>query len=85
MTVLIEIECVVNSRPLTYLFDEVDEALTPSHLAVGRRLVSDVLNFEAPKEVQQTHESLTARYRYLQTIIDHYWKRFSTFRSDCSF
>ena len=76
-TVLIDIESVVNSRPLTYLYDEVDEALTPSHLAVGRRLVSDVLNFDRPDEVKQTHESLNARYRYFQTIIDHYWKRFS--------
>ena len=28
-------------------------------------------------EVKQTTESVNARYRYLQTIIDHYWKRFS--------
>ena len=76
-TVLIDIESVLNSRPLTYLYDEVDEALTPSHLAVGRRLVSDVLNFDRPDEVKQTPESLNARYRYFQTIIDHYWKRFS--------
>ena len=45
-TVLVEIECIIYSRPLTYQFDEVDEALTPSHLAVGRRLVSDILKFE---------------------------------------
>ena len=76
-TVLIEIESVVNSRPLTYLYDEVDEALTPSHLAIGRRLVSDVLRNDPPVEVKQTTESVNARYRYLQTIIDHYWKRFS--------
>ena len=32
--VLVDIESVVNSRALTYLYDEVDEALTPSHLAI---------------------------------------------------
>ena len=76
-TVLIEIESVVNCRPLTYLFeDEAEEALTPSHLALGRRLVSEVPKAN-PTNVDQTRESLTARYRYHQTIIDHYWKRFS--------
>lgn len=76
-TVLVEIESVINSRPLTYLFeDEAEEALTPSHLAIGRRLVSPVSRVEQ-SEVQQSHESLTGRYRYLQKIIEHYWKRFS--------
>ena len=39
---LIEVEAAVNSRPLTYLSDEVDEPtpLTPSHLVSGRRLTT---------------------------------------------
>ena len=41
-TVLTEIEStvIVNSRPLTYLYDDLEEALTPSHLIYGRKLVS---------------------------------------------
>jgi len=31
---------VLNSRPLTYVYDEIDEILTPSHLVLGRRLMS---------------------------------------------
>jgi len=36
-SVLIETEGVLNSRPLTYVYDELTEApLTPSHLVIGR-------------------------------------------------
>ena len=40
-TLLYEIEAVVNSRPITYLYDRVDEgeAITPSHLVTGKSLV----------------------------------------------
>ena len=35
-TILVEVEAVLNSRPLTYLYsDDVEEPLTPSHLVIG--------------------------------------------------
>jgi hypothetical protein len=39
-TVLTEVEAVLNSRPLTYVYNEVDELqpLTPAHFLVGKRL-----------------------------------------------
>ena len=41
LTTLVEVEGTLNSRPLTYGYDEVgSEPLTPSHLMVGRRLMS---------------------------------------------
>jgi len=41
LTVLTEVECILNSRPLTYLYpDDLEEPLTPSHLISGRRLLS---------------------------------------------
>ena len=41
LTVIIEIECVLSLRPLTYVDSEdMDEPLTPSHLVTGRRLLS---------------------------------------------
>ena len=37
-TLLKEIESVINSRPITYLYDDdVSEPLTPSHLLIGKR------------------------------------------------
>ena len=39
LTVLIEVEGVINSRALTYVYPEVtEEPLTPSHLVIGRSL-----------------------------------------------
>ena len=41
LTVIIEIECLLNSRPLTYVNSEdIEEPLTPSHLVTWRRLLS---------------------------------------------
>ena len=39
-TVLIDVEAVLNSRPLTYLYaNDTDTPITPSHLFCGRRLL----------------------------------------------
>ena len=41
MTAVIEVEAILNSRPLSNVsVDDLDEPLTPSHLLVGRRLLS---------------------------------------------
>ena len=38
-TILIEVENVINSRPLTYIsYDDIVEALTPYHLLFGRNI-----------------------------------------------
>jgi hypothetical protein len=38
LTTLVEVEGTLNSRPLTYIYDEVEnDVLTPNHLIFGRR------------------------------------------------
>ena len=51
-TLLKEISSVINSRPITYIYeDEVEEPLTPSHLLIGKRSTqlppADVKTYDA--------------------------------------
>ena len=60
---------------MTYLYEEADEALTPSLLAIGRSLLNKSINYDETTEYSQG--LLCNRFRYLQSVIQHYWKRFS--------
>ncbi|KAL9975369.1 hypothetical protein ACROYT_G012524 [Oculina patagonica] len=69
-TVLIETEGVLNSRPLTYVYDELSEGpLTPSHLVIGRRLLDQSPVVTAPMN------TLARRERYLNNLLDHFRNR----------
>ena len=62
-TLLVEVESIINSRPLTYVQDDQDGtnySLTPSHLIYGRRITTspNATHFE----VVSTHDSLTHRF-----------------------
>ena len=75
-TVLTEVECVLNSRPLTYLYDEVGgEVLTPSHLLTGRRLSTLCSDVPSNCKVDNTQYSLHKRYMYLMRLLSHFWNR----------
>ncbi|GFX67567.1 integrase catalytic domain-containing protein [Trichonephila clavipes] len=67
-TLLIEIEGVLNSRPLTYIFSEFNESepLTPSHMILGRRVNSLLhvsLNFDSNLSNRKV---LIKRFNYLE-------------------
>ena len=78
-----EIEAIVNSRPLSYVHpDDLEQPLTPSHLIVGRRLLSlpDHLTHLEPLEDEDfelNRESLQRRTKHLNNVINHFWKRWS--------
>ena len=72
--VLVEIEGVLNSRPLTYVFDEMNEPLTPSQLSIGRRILSTSTD-TAQRPVQADLAALTRRARFLQQTLNHFWNR----------
>ena len=53
MTLVTEIEAVLNSRPLTFVFTEdIEKPLTPSHLVCGYRVLSlpDILFNEGDED-----------------------------------
>ena len=75
-TVLVEIENVINSRPLTYIYyDEegVNYPLTPSQLINGRNLA--MLPNDGHYEIVSTHESLSKRARYHRKVLSHFIKK----------
>ncbi|GFV96204.1 integrase catalytic domain-containing protein [Trichonephila clavipes] len=78
-TLLIEIEGVLNSRPLTYIFSEFNEPepLTPSHMILGRRVNSlppARLNFDSNLSNRKV---LIKRFNYRERLLNMFWTKLS--------
>ena len=80
LTSVTEVEMIINSRPLTYIAaSDIEEPLTPSHLILGKRLMTmpDFLVLQDPEEFNpdSSRPMLTKRLRYLSTLLEHFWSR----------
>ena len=64
-TVLTEVENILNCRPLTYLYDELETALTPSHLLYGYRMSSLSEGIDPVFDNDDVQDKLTKRFLYL--------------------
>ena len=79
LTAVTEVEMILNSRPLSYISTEdIEEPLTPSHLLVGRRVLS--LPDPAHSQIEDddleiSGNRLTKRMRYLNRTLNHFWRR----------
>lgn len=75
LTVLTEVECVLNSRPLTYLYtDDLEEPLTPSHLIVGHRLLSLPVS-QTARDPTSTKATVARRAVYLNQLLRRFWNQ----------
>ena len=71
LTVLKEIENIINNRPLIYMYDDVNQVLlTPNKLIFWRNLETVALNDKIEVETK-----LAKRAKYTSTILEHWWKR----------
>ena len=75
-TVLSEVKNTLNSRPLTYLYDELGEALTPSHLLHGHRFspLSEGIDPDSNLD-DDNNDNLSKRFLYLTKKLSHFWNR----------
>ena len=82
-TAIIEVEMILNSRPIYVSTEDQEEPLTPSHLMVGRHLLNlpDNLCYnyiDQDYSPQITQEMITRQMRHLSSILDQFWKRWTT-------
>ena len=78
LTLVIEVEAVLNSRPLGYVSSEdTEEPLTPSHLLVGYRVMS-LPDTSVPDDPDYTPEALTHRMKHLKTLT-RFWNRWKEY------
>ena len=72
LTVLKEIENVINNRPLIYVYDDVNqEILTPNKLLFGRNLETNA----NPNYELKIERDLSKRQKYTLTLLNQWWSR----------
>ena len=71
-TVLVQIEALLNSRPLTFLGDDPSElqCLTPAHFLVGKPL-----RMLPSLDVSNVNENRLTRPALLDSMVQRFWKR----------
>lgn len=70
-TVLVQIECIMNSRPLTVLSsDPYPEVITPAHF-----LMSTPLQYLPASPLTDSRINLAQRKKLLDNMVQSYWKK----------
>ncbi|XP_037959288.1 uncharacterized protein LOC119688691 [Teleopsis dalmanni] len=73
-TVVVEIEAILNSRPLTPMSNDPNDltALTPGHLLIGEALTTHVDSRSKPEK-----HTLVSRWNLVSQLKHNFWKRWS--------
>lgn len=79
VTLLTEVEAVINSRPLTYVFNDSQEPepLTPAHFLTGNRLTS-VPCPTSSELCRFQHPHLHNLWAKRQDLLETFWRRWAT-------
>ena len=78
LTVVVNVEAILNPRPLTYFdFDDMEEPLTSSHLVCGKRVLSipSIKPKRSIEEAENSHQAVNRRDKYFSTSIQNFWSR----------
>ena len=71
LTVIKEVENIINNRPLIYMYDDINEqVLTPNKLLFGRNLEVTASSDEVIVE-----KDLSKREHYVNRLIEDWWKK----------
>ena len=77
-TTLTEVEAVLNSRPHTYIYeDETVKVITPSHLIMGKRLLTPAVDEKNLNEeaYDMKKDEARKRVKYMSLLRDKFWNR----------
>ena len=81
-TLVVEIEGILNSRPLTFMAaDDVEDSLTPSHLLIGHRLLglpySSIPEVDPDCMASTDRAHVTSWMNHLNLLLQHFWRLWS--------
>ena len=77
VTILTEIESTIHNRRLTYQYNDLVEALRPSHLLCGRRIssLSEQVDTSFDENDNEKQSNMNKRFLYLSRKLTHFWNR----------
>ena len=80
LTLIVEIEGILNCRPITYVYnDEFSKPLTPSHLIYGYRILS-TKSINDQNETMKMNNLVLVIYqniKYLHKLLESYWNQWT--------
>ena len=78
-TLLDEVEAIMNSRPISYVYDDVGEgqALTPSILLCGKDLTQLPPNMFSYKFERKQPQTCRQRLKYVEQMKSYFWTRWT--------
>lgn len=69
LTLLVKIENIINNRPITYVYDEVSQPLTPNHLIFGRKLETNV------PITDDNEEYVPLEFETIERNLTYFWEQ----------